>query len=289
MPRSSHVRELSGRQAAWPGISWTSRRLACCSRRVSRSSMRWTSAVTTLGSLGQAAAAEGDYVRARALSEKAVAQARTMGDKLLLASQLRDFATVAGVLFDLTTARAVDEEALALWAELGDRRGVARALMGLGFSDVYGGDPRRARDHFLESLTLGRALGDTWQICGALLGLGHIDRIRGDFTSSHARYAQSLRLSQESNANWTQHLFEALAALAAAEGRAARAVQLLGAAEALREAQRFPLLPYLRPEHEHAVATARAGMDPDAFRAAWAVGRSMALDRAVALALTREE
>jgi hypothetical protein len=84
-------------------------------------------------------------------------------------------------------------------------------------------------------------------------------------------------------------LFESLAALAAAEGRSAHAVRLLGASEAFHEARRFPLLPYLRPEHDRAVATARLGLDRDASAAAWTEGRTMGTDRAVALALAREE
>ena len=51
----------------------------------------------------------------------------------------------------------------------------------------------------------------------------------------------------------------------------------------------FLCYPYLRPEHDRAVATARAGLDPDAFATAWTEGRTMGLDRAVALALTRED
>jgi tetratricopeptide (TPR) repeat protein len=183
----------------------------------------------------------------------------------------------------------LDEEALALCRELGDRRGVAHALMGLGMADVYSGDAFRARGRFLESLSVSRTLGDSWLICGALFGLGQAESALGDFTSAYGHYAQSLRLDRESNSNFGGPLFEALAALAAAEGRAARAARLLGASEVFHEARRFPLLPYLRPEHDRAVATARAGLDPDAFATAWTEGRTMGLDRAVALALTREE
>ena len=247
------------------------------------------SAVVTLGSLGQLAVANGDYVRARALCERAVAEARTMGDKQILAGQLRDFGIVAGASFDVATARAVDEEAIGLCRELGDLRGVARALMGLGMADVYSGNAHRARGRFLESVSLSRSLGDRWLLCASLFGLGQAERALGDFTSAHGYYAQSLRLCRESNSNFGALLLEALAALAAAEGRAARAARLLGVSEAFHEARRFHLLPYLRPEHDRAVASARAGLDPHAFTTAWTEGRTMPLDRALALALTREE
>jgi predicted ATPase/DNA-binding SARP family transcriptional activator len=247
------------------------------------------SAVVVLGDLGQLAVAEGDYVRARSLCERAVAEARTLGDKQVLAGQLLSLEMVAGTCLDIATVRVVDEEALALCHEVGDQRGVAHVLMSLGLADVYSGDEVRARGRFLESLALSRVLGDSWLICGVLLGLGHADKARGDFASAHGNYAQGLRLYRESNSNWGVHLFEALAALAAAEGRVARATRLLGAAEALREARRLPLFPFLRPEHDRAVAVAQAGLDPGAFTMAWTEGRTLPLDRAVELAVTRDE
>ena len=193
------------------------------------------------------------------------------------------------MLCDFPTARALDEEALALWGELGDSRGVAHTLGSLGFIDFYSGDPLRARGRFLESLSLSRTLGDSWLICRAILGLGHAHRALGDFTSAHGHYAESLRMYRESSFNFGVHLFEAFAALAAAEGRATRAARLLGASEALRNARRLRLFPFLLPEHDRAVAVARAGLDADAFTSAWTEGRTMGLNRAVELALTREE
>ena len=243
--------------------------------------------ITALGSLGPLCVGQGDYARARAVCERAVAEARTLGDRRILASQLQMLEMVAGTVMDMPAARALNDEVLVLCREIGDRRGTARALMGLGMIAAYTGDAPCARGHFLESLALSRALGDSWLMCGALLGLGHAERVGGDVTAAHGHYAESLTLCRKSNSNWELHLFEALAALAADEGDLERAVRLLGASEALREARGFALFPFLQPEHDRVLSAARRGVDPDAFSAAWNEGRTLSIDQAVAFAIAR--
>ena len=45
------------------------------------------------------------------------------------------------------------------------------------------------------------------------------------------------------------------------------------------------MLPYERAEYEAAVATVRERLDPSTFESAWADGRRLSTDEAVALAL----
>jgi hypothetical protein len=78
---------------------------------------------------------------------------------------------------------------------------------------------------------------------------------------------------------------EIAARLALAEGWPERAARLLGAADALRDAIGAPLPPVYRAAHEHDMATARTALGDAAFAAAWAAGRALALEQAVAEAL----
>jgi hypothetical protein len=64
-----------------------------------------------------------------------------------------------------------------------------------------------------------------------------------------------------------------------------RAAWLFGAAEAARERIGAPLPPGDRPLYDRHLARARADLDETAFDAAWAEGRAMTLDEAVAYAL----
>jgi len=63
---------------------------------------------------------------------------------------------------------------------------------------------------------------------------------------------------------------------------AARAAQIFGAAEALRTVHGLVIWPERRADYDHAVAGARTQLDDDAFDAAWAAGRAMSLEQAIA-------
>jgi hypothetical protein len=76
-----------------------------------------------------------------------------------------------------------------------------------------------------------------------------------------------------------------LAGVAGGWGDVERAARLWGAAEALREAIGAPLPPNLTPYHDGLVAAIRAGADEEAWAAAWAAGRALPLEEAIAAAL----
>jgi hypothetical protein len=80
-----------------------------------------------------------------------------------------------------------------------------------------------------------------------------------------------------------------MAELAVAQGQNEQAARLLGSAEVLRDAIALPLQPPDRAEHDRIVAAARAQLDKSTFAAAWAEGRSMTLEQAIAYALEGSE
>jgi hypothetical protein len=84
-------------------------------------------------------------------------------------------------------------------------------------------------------------------------------------------------------------LLESFGFLAVAAGQdadgARRAGRLYGAAESLREAIGWPRAPAEWEEHEGQVAAARARLGEAAFATAWAEGRAMTLEQAIAHAL----
>jgi hypothetical protein len=72
---------------------------------------------------------------------------------------------------------------------------------------------------------------------------------------------------------------EGLAAVASAQGQPERAVQLLAAAAALREAIGAPLSPADQAGYDRTIAALQATLEPDAFAAAWALGRTLPLEQ----------
>ena len=64
------------------------------------------------------------------------------------------------------------------------------------------------------------------------------------------------------------------------QGRTERAVRLLGAAAALREAVGSPLTPVERDAHEREVAGLRATLGDARFDEAWSAGQALSLQQA---------
>ncbi len=78
--------------------------------------------------------------------------------------------------------------------------------------------------------------------------------------------------------------------LASATGVLVLASQLWGAAERLREELGTPLSPSDQQEQDPQVAAARATLNEDAaFDAAWAEGRALTMEQAIALALEKQK
>ena len=70
----------------------------------------------------------------------------------------------------------------------------------------------------------------------------------------------------------------------ASGGQAEAAAQLLGAGEGMRETLGIALSPRQRVRHERRVAAIRGSLDQEVFAAAWARGKAMTIDEAVAYA-----
>jgi len=78
---------------------------------------------------------------------------------------------------------------------------------------------------------------------------------------------------------------EAFAGLTAKESRPEQAALLWGAAEALREEIEAPLPPNERERYHHEVAVVRQVLGAEKFSTAWAQGRAMTMEQAIAYAL----
>jgi hypothetical protein len=68
-------------------------------------------------------------------------------------------------------------------------------------------------------------------------------------------------------------------------GQPERAACLLGASEAIRVASRTPLPPYPVSGYERDVTAVRDALSSETFTAAWAEGRAMTIEQAIAYAL----
>src|SRR6266568_6205067 len=133
-------------------------------------------------------------------------------------------------------------------------------------------------------------MGDEPFIANALAHLGTVALRMGDYTQSAALYQQSLALNREqANRDGIVEDLAGLAEVASLLGQPERAARLLGAVEALREVSGIRLSPLRRAEYDRTVEGIRAHLDQATFAQAWAQGRAMPLEQAIAYALETKD
>ena len=128
-----------------------------------------------------------------------------------------------------------------------------------------------------------RQQGDTRGSAFALGALGAVVMEMGDLAHARALYEESLALYWKLGDK--RRLAFALFGLAVVEGQPERAARLLAAGEALHEAIGSRMVPYVRLHYERRRDSLRAQLDVATFDAAWAAGRAMPLEQAIAEAV----
>jgi non-specific serine/threonine protein kinase len=166
---------------------------------------------------------------------------------------------------------------------------LAQALRMMGMVALVQDDADQAQLCFAESLALCRVLGDRLFIGVNLRYLGEVARRQGDYLTARALFAESLVYCREDGSTrGIDDCIESLAMVMGAQGRLERAVRLLGAADALREAVGGSHPHQDSAGHDHNVAVLRAQLNESDFVTAWALGRAMTLEQAVAFALDED-
>jgi predicted ATPase/DNA-binding CsgD family transcriptional regulator len=225
-----------------------------------------------------------DLDAGRQLFARAFDIARELGDRMQIAWTL----IFLGYTSQLESERALPlaEEGLALFREMNHLPGIAQALNIIGEITRVNGDDARARLAYEECLLVCEQTGEGRRICYMCHGLSHIAQHEGDHERALDFGRQGLRLASERNdANEMASGMAVLAGAFTLIGQAQRAARLLGASEAAAERWGAFHHPSDMPEIHRKIADARAQLDEAAFEAAWAEGRKMTLEQAVAEAL----
>jgi predicted ATPase/class 3 adenylate cyclase len=279
----------------------------------------------SLHALGWTAYVRGNVERATALYEEWLAICQAHAYQQGIANALNEIASLLWKRGDFTTAQMRYEQALALQRELGNTRGIAESLWGVGYVALLQGDATHAMPLLEECLALHNELKDNMGISGALNGLGEAARRQGDYQQASLLFEQSMVLCRDrgdrrstavmicnmgevallqgdvarARTLGTQSLnlcasldykegiawaLPVLAAVALMAGQPERAARLWGAEEALCEAiHKQAWGDWADPERH--ITNARAQLGESAFAAAWAAGRALPLEQAIAEAL----
>ncbi|HYN88388.1 MAG TPA: tetratricopeptide repeat protein, partial [Ardenticatenaceae bacterium] len=240
-----------------------------------------------LNNLGYVAARRGANERAVLLLEEGLALRRAVGDTDEIAWSLRDLGLAVGQQGDYERATALLEESLRLSRELGIKPGISISLNLLGEVARLQGQLDRAASLYEESLALDRDLGARHHQAIAHSNLGYVRLRQGDRARAGTHFVHSLTwFHSVRNPVGTAVCFPGLAGVIAAQGAPERAARLLGAIETLREAAAPYLVTTDIADYERILREVQARLDEAAFAAAWAEGRAMTLEQAIADALT---
>ncbi len=235
---------------------------------------------------GTLALLQGAYPTAVTEIEQGRALALAVGDQRTARIALTNLGRVASAQGDLERAAARYAESLALAREIGDKNAIATLLTNLANVDNNQGNLELATERNTESLALARELGDHDLVALCLNNLGVLARRRGDLSQSEAYLRQALvGVWKLGDPHGSATVLESLAETAVAAGRPERAARLLGAATAVRETVGAPLTAYYQAKEEEEMAPARAALGEEQWAAAFASGRALSLEQAIAEAL----
>src|SRR5262249_44691785 len=125
--------------------------------------------------------------------------------------------------------------------------------------------------------------GDRFHEGLALTLLGRAEERQGDVSAARTLHARALAIARALGDYAVGSVcLDGLASVTAAQGEYGKAARLWGAAEALRDHSGFTFIPIERPSYELAVAAARAKLGAAAMDAAWATGRALSPEQALA-------
>jgi len=238
-----------------------------------------------LTSLGNLAMVQDDNARAYVLIEESLTLYQELRYQWGIAASLGKLGHIAHRQGDDARAAALFDDSLARFRELEDQAGIATLLCLIGEMIHSQGDNLRAAPLLEQSLALFRELENKGEIPWALGHLARVVHTQGDDRRATELFQECLELAREQGDKPEMAgCLEGLAGIAVLHGQPIRATQLFAAAARLRETIGGQL--HRRPidgtEYDRTLGITRAQLDDATFAAAWAAGRAMTLEQAIA-------
>jgi len=218
-------------------------------------------------------------------AEEALALAEELEDKLRIGIALRRMTVLQLLRGDFAEAERYFEKACHHYQNLGNQRGLAYAISDYGLALTYQGNVARAIELFEGHLDLLVHLEDL-RSAGVQFALGGLKVLQGALEEATKLLKNSLLLYHQLNHGGPiGNCLIAFAGAANGYKKPMRAARLFGAREAIHESIGANLDAGSQSIYISLVAQTRSMLDESAFASAWAEGRAMTLDEAVAYAL----
>ena len=235
---------------------------------------------------GTLAAQQGDYDEAIRRYEASLEIRTRLGDTASIGALLSNLGVVAEYRGDYERSRQYHEQALAIREEIGDRWAIAVSLTNLGAIAVHQHDDQEARARFEDAMRLNREVGDAWMVALTHNNLGNASRGLGDHDAARRHYAASLQAYRDYDDAWAMaFLLEDIGQLAAQLDEPELALELVGAADTLREEIGAPRAPALEQQLEEQLAQGTEVLGVEGRTAARSRGHALGPVGALELAL----
>ena len=248
-----------------------------------------------LGLLALTSAVEGDLLAALATVEACETLCREHGYTW---QRVLPLALRGGLAMqqpgDMAAGRADLEESVRLARAQGNPWISVTTHYNMGTILSLSGDPGEARSWLEEGVALSQHMHDRRFATAGRSQVAHLLRRQGNYAEATSLYHETIGHWLEfGNRGALAHEIESLAFIDIAQSQhpqgMLRAAWLLGVAEAMREAADAAMAAFERPEYDEAVSELRAQLDEATLMNAWAEGRAMTLEQAIAYALREAE
>ncbi len=240
---------------------------------------------SALTGLAFVASHRGDFKAADAYLEEALPAWRATGDQANVSICLQSMAWMAWHQEAYARARALCEDSAALARAVGDAWALSQSLTTLGHTMVSQGDLVAARPVLEDAVAIHRQLGGPFFVAHGLDALGRLATADGHHNEAQSALHESLRLRCDlGDTTGIARTLESMAALCAARAQPERAVQLAGAASAIRERLGEMQSPMERARMNRWLTQLRQALGSEAISEAWEAGRATSLEEAVELA-----
>ena len=224
----------------------------------------------------------GDYEVARSDANLCIDRCRPLGPSNTLFGAVTIHAILATGAGDWEAAALLHDEAFQIAWQLKDLIWVASALNNLGLIAMERGDHEVARGRLEQALDGFRQAGDLFSTALGLDSLARVNQRLGDDASARANFLEALAIeAQFRDSVNSANTLDGLAELDLDAGRAARAVQLMSAAQSLRRLVGTELAPEWKKSVDRTLAAARAKVGREEAEAAWRRGAGMNYDEAI--------
>jgi predicted ATPase/Tfp pilus assembly protein PilF len=241
-----------------------------------------------ISNLAQVALAQHDAAKARPLFEKSLALHEELGDKQGISYCLSFLGMVALQQNRPEQAATTLEKGLEISRKLGDKSHVARQLDQLGQVLRFQAKFKRANVVHEEGLALAREMNLNHVVASILHEMGHIAAVQGQMKEAVDLFEKCLTLNRElGNQAGVLDCLAGLADVARMGRQLEKATRLLGAAEAMFEADDVPDRGFVEnADYSRIVHAVESKLEDTAFATAWEKGRSLSMEEAIDLAMS---